>query len=178
MFWQGVIAFTLHHVSRPFYFQQYLPYLFLLFSFSNSVNGKTLTASSATRRQDFVDEDVSSERSDNIDYYYDDDYEYQNDDYHYDHNASDGRSNLDYDEIHSKVPFHQSQISYKEAIYLPSLYKPVNKKDKVTLQRNRLRDVFLTIRRQCQGGRGEFQGGLCGYFFWWAVWILFYISWT
>merc|ERR1712098_257183 len=102
---------------------------------------------------------TSEERSD---YYYED-IEDHNEYYNYDEN--DTEEEVDYASIHAKVPFHKSQISYKEAIYLPSLYKPAGKEDKPTLQRNRLRDVFVAIRRQCGGGQRDFQQGLCQYFF-------------
>ena len=110
------------------------------------------------------DEDISRER---IDYYTDDDYanseDYYNDDYKEpDYDSS--QDDLDYKTIHSKVPFHKSKISYKEAIYLPSLYRPSGRQDKTILQRNRLRDIFLAIRRQCGGGQSSGQG-LCQYFF-------------
>merc|ERR1712183_1140070 len=104
----------------------------------------------------------SEERSD---YYYDD-----IDDQHYYYNYDEDDSNddleeeVDYASIHEKVPFHKSQISYREAIYLPSLYKPAGKEDKPTLQRNRLRDIFVAIRRQCGGRQRNLQQGLCQYF--------------
>merc|ERR1711942_347454 len=102
----------------------------------------------------------SEERSD---YYYEDTEEY------YSYDDIDNNDNLedevDYASIHEKVPFHKSQISYREAIYLPSLYKPAGQEDKPTLQRNRLRDIFVAIRRQCGGGQRDFQQGLCQYFF-------------
>ena len=119
----------------------------------------------ATRGSRFQeDEDISREK---IDYYADDDYayneDYYNDDYKEpDHDSS--QEDVDYKTIHSKVPFHKSQISYKEAIYLPSLYRPSGRQDKTILQRNRLRDIFLAIRRQCSGGQSGGQG-LCQYFF-------------
>jgi hypothetical protein len=117
------------------------------------------------------DEDISKER---IEYYTDDDYayteDYYNDDYkEHDYDSSEddvdsSADDVDYKTIHSKVPFHNSQISYKEAIYLPSLYRPSGRQDKTILQRNRLRDIFLAIRRQCGGGQSGGQG-LCQYFF-------------
>merc|ERR1712029_612296 len=110
----------------------------------------------------------SEERSD---YYYDDinDQHYydENDEYYsYDDidNNDDLEDEVDYASIHEKVPFHKSQISYREAIYLPSLYKPAGKEDKPTLQRNRLRDIFVAIRCQCGGGQRDLQQGLCQYF--------------
>ena len=110
------------------------------------------------------DEDISKER---IDYYTDDDYayteDYYNDDYK-EHEYDSSHDDVDYKTIHSKVLFHNSQISYKEAIYLPSLYRPSGMQDKTILQRNRLRDIFLAIRRQCGGGQSGGQG-LCQYFF-------------
>merc|ERR1711862_1056140 len=105
----------------------------------------------------------SEERSD---YYYDD---IDDQNYYYSYDDIDNNDNLegevDYASIHEKVPFHKSQISYREAIYLPSLYKPAGKEDKPTLQRNRLRNIFVAIRRQCGGGQRDFQQGLCQYFF-------------
>merc|ERR1719384_3081716 len=97
------------------------------------------------------------------------DIEDHNEYYNYDEN--DSEEEVDYASIHAKVPFHKSQISYNEAIYLPSLYKPAGKEDKPTLQRNRLRDVFVAIRRQCGGGQGgqahlteeQVEGRLCGH---------------
>ena len=132
-------------------------------------NGRSLKKS--------VDEDISREKSDYVDYYQNNEYDYSENYYsddaaeeYYDYNDrySSGEATedeVDYDTIHSKVPFHKSQISYKEAIYLPSLYTPSGKQDKTILQRNRLRDIFLTIRRQCGGGQRGYQQGLCQYFF-------------
>merc|ERR1711942_274871 len=87
-------------------------------------------------------------------------------DYYYDDidNNDNLEDEVDYASIHEKVPFHKSQISYREAIYLPSLYKPAGKEDKPTLQRNRLRDIFVATRRQCGGGQRDLQQGLCQYF--------------
>ena len=116
----------------------------------------------ATRRSSFQeDEDISRERIDN---YTDDDYAYSEDYYEDDYKEHSSQDDVDYKTIHSKVPFHKSKISYKEAIYLPSLYRPSGRQDKTILQRNRLRDIFLAIRRQCGGGQSGGQG-LCQYFF-------------
>ena len=108
------------------------------------------------------DEDVSKEKSDNLDYYDDDEYNYSDDDYDSNDEYDDS---IDYETIHSKVPFHNSQISYKEAIYLPSLYRASGKQDKTILQVNKLRDIFLAIRRQCGGGKRGGGTGFCQYFF-------------
>ena len=113
------------------------------------------------------DDDVSREKSDYVDYYSDEpDY---NDNYYSDESDEEdeydsSHDEVDYETIHAKVPFHKSQISYKEAIYLPSLYRASGQQDKTILQRNRLRDIFLAIRRQCGGGQSSGQG-LCQYFF-------------
>ena len=110
------------------------------------------------------DEDISREK---LDYYTDDDYANSEDNYNDDykeHEYDSSHDDVDYKSIQSKVPFHNSQISYKEAIYLPSLYLPSGRQDKTILQRNRLRDIFLAIRRQCGGGQRGDQG-LCQYFF-------------
>ena len=110
------------------------------------------------------DEDISREKSD---YHTDDDYAYSEDYYDDDykeHENDSSQDDVDYKSIHSKVPFHNSQINYKEAIYLPSLYRPSGRQDKTILQRNRLSDIFLAIRRQCGEGHRVVQG-LCKYFF-------------
>eukprot|EP00091_Calanus_sinicus_P008086 TRINITY_DN19637_c0_g1_i1.p1 TRINITY_DN19637_c0_g1~~TRINITY_DN19637_c0_g1_i1.p1 ORF type:complete len:141 (-),score=33.82 TRINITY_DN19637_c0_g1_i1:10-432(-) len=115
----------------------------------------------AERRRFQEDEDISREK---IDYYTDDDEyayseDYYNDEYKED-DYDDSHDEVDYKTIHSKVPFHKSQISYQEAIYLPSLYRPSGRQDKTIMQRNRLRDIFLAIRRQCGGGQRGDQGTL------------------
>ena len=119
-------------------------------------------------------EDIYRGKYDYTEYYYDE-YEYNskdNDavDNQYDYEDSKDFSEyeavedeVDYEAIHAKVPFHKSKISYKEAIYLPSLYQPSGKQDKVTLQRNRLRDIFLAFRMICSGGL-KYRQELCRYF--------------
>ena len=67
------------------------------------------------------DEDISREK---IDYYTDDDYAYNEDYYNDDYKEDDydsSQDDVDYKTIQPKVPFHKSQISFKEAIYLQSL---------------------------------------------------------
>ena len=119
-------------------------------------------------------EDIYIGKYDYAEYYYDE-YVYNSDkndavDNRYDYEDSKDFSEyeavedeVDYEAIHAKVPFHKSKISYKEAIYLPSLYQPSGKQDKVTLQRNRLRDIFLAIRMQCSGGL-KYRQEICRYF--------------